>query len=215
MRKIVCFVFFTYTSFCYSNMYYISTPYGVLLVDIKGNDFITSIIFENSQLTFANPTTLQLVVTHDPDSGCPSLVMLLASFIDAYKHGNSWGFSIHGDGTPLENNFILFANNYDYLMTTESYEQNDSVDFSQSTLLVLSPVTGGTYPCMFNCPSVFYTTSERDRHYKNTHYYHYEAIRKKYSVTTKCPLCGLTICSFMSLCRHITNSHKGKNFAEF
>ena len=210
MKKAISFVFFIYMSSCYANMFYINTQYGVLLVDIDNDGDITSISYNNGQFTFSNITTLQLVLTHD--SACPVLAELLAYFLQA---GNPSSLSSHGSGSDLEENFILFANNYDYEIITETYSSDDSFFCIPNSALAQLPDTGKTYNCMFNCPYSYFHNSGRTNHYDHHHFSQYQAIKEKYRDQTTCPICNSIIINFLSLCVHINKYHKGKSYAEF
>ena len=193
-------------------MYYINTAFGVLLVDIK-NDNINSIIYENNQLVFTDSTILQLIITHDPEN--PSLAILLASFLNSdYQCYHDQLFT-HGEGSLPENNFLLFANNDDYEMLTETYSQNDFVDLSQVKLLASPTSSGLDYPCLFNCPSEFTSSTARSNHYQQKHFFSYQNIKKKYSQQTECPLCHCFLVNFLSFIMHLQLYHRGKKFAEF
>ncbi|WP_152558719.1 hypothetical protein [Endozoicomonas numazuensis] len=213
MKKIICFLF-AFTSVCHSSMFYLNTPYGVLLIDIENGGKITSIIYENNQLRFTNSTVLQLVVTHDP--ACPSLAVLLASFLSVNHQGESQDlFSMHGEGSLLEANFISYANNYDYEIMTETYSPNDSVNCLTNGYVIPPPYATKPFPCMFNCPSGFKTPQQRINHYKASHHSPYETLKQKYSKQTTCPLCGFIIISFLSFSKHINLDHYGKGYSDF
>ena len=195
-------------------MYYINTPYGVLLIDIKNDGNITSVVYDNNQLTFTESTTLQLVVTHDP--ACSSLAILLASFLcNYYQSDDLDNLFSHGDNSSLEESFISFSNNYDYEMMTETYNQNDSISCTQPSILALNSDPNSPFPCMFNCPNRFNSPNTRIEHYRNKHQLQYQSVKTKYSRMIRCPLCGYLIFSFLSFSRHINKDHRGKSYAYF